>query len=63
ADVSTVLEAARAAVATEPELVVDYLDLVDARSWEPVGVLPCEGVIIAAVRAGRTRLLDAEWLG
>lgn len=37
---------------------VDYLALVDSRSLEPLSQLSDRGLLIAAVRIGRTRLID-----
>ena len=51
-----VLAAARATLATAPELVPDYLELTDPR----LGPAPASGParLLVAVRAGATRLLD-----
>jgi pantoate--beta-alanine ligase len=38
--------------------VVDYLALVDPRTFEPVRRLDRRALLIAAVRIGRTRLID-----
>ena len=37
---------------------IDYIGLVDARSFEPVPRLTRRGLLIAAVRIGKTRLID-----
>jgi len=37
---------------------IDYLAVVDPRTFEPINRLDGRGLLIAAVRIGRTRLLD-----
>ncbi len=37
---------------------IDYLALVDPRSFEPISRLSGRGLLIAAIRVGRTRLID-----
>ncbi|MBV9148749.1 MAG: pantoate--beta-alanine ligase [Candidatus Eremiobacteraeota bacterium] len=41
---------------------LDYLDVVDADSFEPIETLRAPAFIIAAARFGRTRLLDNLWI-
>jgi pantoate--beta-alanine ligase len=48
----------RASLAEEPLAVVDYAEVVDAETFQPVPVLAGRIVIPLAVRFGRTRLLD-----
>jgi len=37
---------------------IDYVGLVDPKSFEPLPRLTRRGLLIAAVRIGRTRLID-----
>ena len=48
---------------SEPELAADYVGLADPGTLEPVDVAVPGTLLIAAVRAGRTRLLDNVVLG
>jgi len=57
-----VLLAAREVIEAEELLTVDYLELVDPRSLEPVSVVDGERLLLLAVRCGSTRLLDNELL-
>jgi pantoate--beta-alanine ligase len=50
--------AAEAVVTAEPQARVDYLELVDAESLDPVDHLERPAVLALAVFIGRTRLLD-----
>lgn len=48
-----------AIIEVEPLAAVDYLEIVDSRTLEPIRVIKGEAVLIAlAVRIGRTRLID-----
>ena len=53
-----VLEAARAALAAAPEVVLDYLVVVDAESWDRPSDRTTFGKILVAARVGSTRLID-----
>lgn len=46
----------------EAGLTVDYVALVDALTFEPVGRLDRAVLAVAAARAGSTRLLDNRWI-
>jgi len=50
------LAAARAVLAAEPALAVDYLAVVDPGTFGPAG--PGPALLVAAARAGGTRLID-----
>ncbi len=58
-DARAILGAARRTLAREarPD-AVDYLALVDPRTLEPVRRLEGRGLLLAAIRIGRTRLID-----
>jgi pantoate--beta-alanine ligase len=58
-DTARILAAARTALRREaaPD-AIDYLALVDPRTFEPMRRLDRRGLLIAAVRIGRTRLID-----
>jgi len=58
-----ILDVARAALATEPELQVQYLDLVDPRLLDPVAVAEAGSVVAVAAFSGKTRLIDNLVLG
>ncbi len=47
-----------AAIASEPLLTLDYAEVVDAASLEPVSRLAGVVLVALAVHAGRARLLD-----
>ncbi|MDQ2865437.1 MAG: pantoate--beta-alanine ligase [Candidatus Eremiobacteraeota bacterium] len=56
-------QAIRAATAVlSTSAVLDYLDVVDADSFEPIGALRAGAFIVAAARFGKTRLLDNVWI-
>jgi pantoate--beta-alanine ligase len=57
-DPEVVRAAARAAIVAEPILAIDYLELVDSERLEPVSRVQGEMLIVAAVFAGTTRLID-----
>lgn len=52
------LAAFRTAIGTEPRLELDAVDLVDAATMRPVGKVDRPVLLAAAVRVGRTRLID-----
>jgi len=45
-------------IAAEPLLTIDYVALVDARTLEPVATAHGEMLLVVAVFAGTTRLID-----
>jgi len=53
-----VLAAAKAVLEAEPDLELDYLQLVDSDSFEPVGEVAAERLLVLAARVGPVRLLD-----
>jgi pantoate--beta-alanine ligase len=55
--------AARAVLAGEPELTADYVAVADPETLDPVGRAERGTLVMLAVRAGRTRLLDNVVLG
>jgi pantoate--beta-alanine ligase len=57
-EAGAVLAAARAPILAEPLLRIDYLELVDAGSLAPLSRAQGEMLIVAAVFAGTTRLID-----
>jgi pantoate--beta-alanine ligase len=59
----TVLAAARAALAAEPALEVEYLEAVDPDRLAPVDAMEADTILALAARAGRTRLIDNIILG
>lgn len=61
--VAAALEAGRAHISAHSELEVEYLELVDGNDFTPIAEPQPNGLLITAVRAGQTRLLDAHTLG
>jgi len=57
-DTLRLIEAARAVLAAEPLAKVDYVELVDAESFESVMRLRGNCYVLLAVRFGATRLID-----
>lgn len=53
-----VLKVFRLAIETEPRLVLDAVDLVDAVTMRPVETIDRPVLLAAAVKLGRTRLID-----
>jgi len=45
-----------------PVAKLDYLDVVDARTFEPIERLRPPAIIVGAARFGRTRLIDNVWI-
>ena len=45
-----------------PVAKLDYLDVVDARTFEPIERLRPPAIIVGAARFGRTRLIDNLWI-
>jgi pantoate--beta-alanine ligase len=56
--VSQLLAHWRAAIAVEPAVKLDYAEIVDANSFEPVMELRAECFAVIAARVGTTRLVD-----
>ena len=57
-EVAEILAAARTAIESSPLARIDYLELVDARTLQPVTRLLCPAVLAAAVYYGDVRLID-----
>jgi len=57
-DPGRILAAAREPIVAEPLLRIDYLELVDADRLQPVTRAQGEMLLVAAVFAGKTRLID-----
>jgi len=57
-DAAALLAAARKPIDAEPLLRIDYLQLVDAERLAPVARADGELLVVAAVFAGKTRLID-----
>lgn len=55
---AAVLAAADDVLSDVPGLAVDYLQLVDEASWQPVTRGPAAGRLLVAARLGSTRLID-----
>ena len=53
-----ILEAFRRALSAEPMLVLDSVDLVDVETMRPVAKVERPVLLAAAVRLGKTRLID-----
>jgi pantoate--beta-alanine ligase len=53
-----IVRAAREVLGTEPELVLDYLELVDPDDLGAVSQLEHEALLLVAARVGATRLID-----
>jgi pantoate--beta-alanine ligase len=58
AGAGAVLAAARDVLRAEPALAVDYVALVDPGTFGPAGTQPGPALLVAAARAGGTRLID-----
>ncbi|MFZ8997511.1 MAG: pantoate--beta-alanine ligase [Ilumatobacteraceae bacterium] len=63
ADVATLIGVARSVVETEPRARIEYLDLVDRRTLEPLVTIDRPAVFLAAVWLGAVRLIDNQSLG
>jgi pantoate--beta-alanine ligase len=57
-DPARVVEAARAILEAEPLLRVDYVELVDTETMQPVATAEGEMLLAVAAFSGRTRLID-----
>jgi pantoate--beta-alanine ligase len=58
ADPKRMLDAARAGIEASPHARIDYLELVDAETLQPVDSLDAPAVLAAAVSFGEVRLID-----
>jgi pantoate--beta-alanine ligase len=56
--VAAVLSAATGVLAAEPAAAIDYLALVDDRTWEPADDSTTLARLLVAARVGTTRLID-----
>jgi pantoate--beta-alanine ligase len=45
-----------------PSAQLDYLELVDAQTFEPIAELRPPAFVIGAARFGKTRLIDNVWV-
>lgn len=57
-DAARLLTAVRGVIATEPAVAVDYLEIVDAETFEPVVNLRGSCFAVLAAKVGGTRLID-----
>jgi pantoate--beta-alanine ligase len=57
-DASVLRSAMFGVIADTPSAVVDYLEIVDDDTLEPLGRIGCRALVVMAVRIGKTRLLD-----
>jgi pantoate--beta-alanine ligase len=57
-NVALLLEAGRGAIATEPEVRIDYLEIVDAETLLPLTDARAGTLVAVAARVGSTRLID-----
>jgi pantoate--beta-alanine ligase len=62
-DAEKLLAAARELIAAEPAAMIDYLELRDAETLEPVATASDTTLLALAVRIGATRLIDNTLLG
>jgi pantoate--beta-alanine ligase len=56
--VPALLDAARQMIATAPLARIDYLELVDAESLQPISAVGPNSLIAVAAFFGQTRLID-----
>ena len=61
--VADILAAARAEIAASPLARIDYLELVDAETLQPVTTLTRPAILAAAVYYGDVRLIDHVAVG
>ena len=57
-NVPHLLEAGRSAIAAEPEVLIDYLEIVDAETLLPLTDARAGALVAVAARVGSTRLID-----
>jgi pantoate--beta-alanine ligase len=62
-DAAAVIEAARRVLSSEPRARVEYIEIVDAATLEPLAVLDREAVIVVAAWFGDVRLIDNSKIG
>ena len=62
-DAQALIGAARSILDEEPRASVEYVELVDAVTLEPVGPVASAAVILAAAWFGEVRLIDNQLLG
>jgi len=62
-DTAVLLAAARELIATEPAADIDYLELRDAATLQPVATASDTTLLALAVKIGATRLIDNTMLG
>ena len=55
---ATALSAAQLSLSREPEIECDYLEVVSARSFEPIRAGDTEAIVVGAIRVDGTRLID-----
>ena len=60
---AALVDAANAVLAADPALVADYVAIADPDTLEPIDAAERGSILMAAVRTGRTRLLDNVTLG
>jgi pantoate--beta-alanine ligase len=61
-DPARIIAAARDRIAAEPDAEIDYVELVDPESLEPVSAIRGPALMAVAARLGRTRLIDNRML-
>lgn len=61
-DAAALLAAVRGTLATDSLIKVDYAEIVDADSFEPVASIRRDAFILLAAIVGRTRLIDNAWI-
>lgn len=61
-DASALLAALRSVLAAEPLLALDYAEIVDADSLEPVAAVRRDAYVLVAAFVGRARLIDNAWI-
>jgi pantoate--beta-alanine ligase len=61
-DVARLLATIRGKLESEPRLTVDYAEIVDADSFEPVRMIRGNCYVLIAVKVGGTRLIDNAYI-
>jgi pantoate--beta-alanine ligase len=61
-DVARLLATIRGTLESEPRLTVDYAEIVDADSFEPVRMIRGNCYVLIAVKVGGTRLIDNAYI-
>ncbi|BCR05326.1 pantothenate synthetase [Desulfuromonas versatilis] len=62
ADAGKILQAVRRRIETEPDAVIDYLKICHGRTLEEMAQVTVDSVILLAVKIGKTRLIDNQYL-